>query len=485
MIDSGAKNSAISLDLLSGRSTFIIRPPLSYRNIDGTVVGNVVGETSITVRYKGVLVDLNHVAVVKSMLYPLVFGIEWIVQSGAVVKGVCGRAEVLMPGDPATIEKEIQGAPKEEPVPQNSDRPSATEEEELSTESDQSLSEEGGTDASSEEADHLRILGAIVDEASYNAPSPPADVETHQDRLTKVIRWRRTARALVVQSQRRSKAYSDKYRKPDPVFRPGDLVLIARHRRALGRTKKLNPRFIGPYQIAKRVSATCYMVEDWPCNRRRRRWRRFKARSSQIRRYHPRREVDWLPEDNYSDGDDENGIVVRDLHSPVDCLPEPVPEYGAELAPMVVPVDPLPDADAANRPEAVVLPHSDGAGEDPFHGFEAGPDRVATTRSNRRSRPAQCDDFLYYYSLIKHCVRILQLLPCSAVDACSLVPAVGIVSLGGSGYFRAIDFLPFCIPPLSFPYILVLIPFSLGSIVFLSFLFVRFGLLRRDKVRRP
>ena len=50
--------------------------------IDGSAVSNVVGETLITVRYKGVLIDLHYVAVVQSLIYPLVLGIEWIVQSG-------------------------------------------------------------------------------------------------------------------------------------------------------------------------------------------------------------------------------------------------------------------------------------------------------------------------------------------------------------------------------------------------------------------
>ena len=94
MVDSGAQNSVICQSLLTGRSAFKIRPPPFYRNIDGSIVQNVVGECSLTVRYKGVLVDLNHV--VESSIYPLVLGIVWIVQSGAVVKGNSGRVEVLM-----------------------------------------------------------------------------------------------------------------------------------------------------------------------------------------------------------------------------------------------------------------------------------------------------------------------------------------------------------------------------------------------------
>ncbi|EFX63006.1 hypothetical protein DAPPUDRAFT_119627 [Daphnia pulex] len=97
MVDSGAKNSAVSEEWLVNRSCFEIRPPSNYRSLDGMPINNVVGETALTVRYQGVVVDLPRVAVVKKMLYPLVLGIEWIVQSGAVIKGVEGKAEVIMP----------------------------------------------------------------------------------------------------------------------------------------------------------------------------------------------------------------------------------------------------------------------------------------------------------------------------------------------------------------------------------------------------
>ena len=104
MVDSGAKNSVICQSLLSGRSAFAIRPPLLYQNIDGSLVRNIVGKCSLTVRYKGVLVDLNHVVVVKSDIYPLVLGVEWIVQSGAVIKGICGRVEVPMSNQTCGLE---------------------------------------------------------------------------------------------------------------------------------------------------------------------------------------------------------------------------------------------------------------------------------------------------------------------------------------------------------------------------------------------
>ena len=98
MVDSGAKNSVMSEELLRGRSSFSIRSPSSYRNIDGSAVGNVVGETSITVRYGGVVVDLDRVVVVRTMMFPVVLGVDWIVRSGATIKGLNGKAEVTVPG---------------------------------------------------------------------------------------------------------------------------------------------------------------------------------------------------------------------------------------------------------------------------------------------------------------------------------------------------------------------------------------------------
>jgi hypothetical protein len=56
-----------------------------------------VGETTLTVRYQGILVDLPKVPVEKKMLYPLVLGIEWIVLSGASIKGVHGVVKDIMP----------------------------------------------------------------------------------------------------------------------------------------------------------------------------------------------------------------------------------------------------------------------------------------------------------------------------------------------------------------------------------------------------
>lgn len=133
-------------------------------------------------------------------------------------------------------------------------------------------------------------------EASF--PWPPTEKETADDRKKKVERWRKVARRLIFKRQRKSKATYDLHRRPSPLYEPGDLVLVARKPRSNGRTKKFIVKFIGPFQVLKRVSKTCYKVEDLPAHRRKMIWRRFNVHVSQLRRYFPRREIDWLPEED-------------------------------------------------------------------------------------------------------------------------------------------------------------------------------------------
>ena len=109
------------------------------------------------------------------------------------------------------------------------------------------------------------LLAVLPQENAFPWPTP--DEEPFRERIRKVARWRRTAHALVLKSQALSKRAYDKGRKANPIYHPGELVLVARRRRAGGRTTKLNPRFVGPYHVYKRVSATCYAVEDLPSHR--------------------------------------------------------------------------------------------------------------------------------------------------------------------------------------------------------------------------
>ena len=219
-------------------------------------------------------------------------------------------------------------------------------------------------------------------------PWPPSDEESYEDRRVKIVRWRKTARDLVIKSQRRSKDYCDKYRKADPIFQPGDLVLVARHRRAEGRTKKFNPRFIGPYQIIKKVAATCYMIEDLTSNRRRRLWRRFKVHSSQIRRYHPRREMDWSPENNISDCGDDKFVTTSEETGPLElAFPASLEDVPLRSSSNIVAHAPFCPESFQSPPDVVNVPVPD---------FVDNPARATVTRSNRLSRPRADNSFLYY-----------------------------------------------------------------------------------------
>ena len=91
--------------------------------------------------------------------------------------------------------------------------------------------------------------------------------------------------------------------------------MISRRRIHAGKTKKFVNRSVGPYQIVKRVSKTCYTVEDLPYNRRRQIYRRFNAHSSQLHPFKGRKEIDWIPdqyesEDEIEDEDQDNAEEV-------------------------------------------------------------------------------------------------------------------------------------------------------------------------------
>ena len=192
MVDSGAKNSVISEELLSGRASFPIRPSSPYRNIDGSAVGNVLGEVSIKVWYGGSVVDLNRV---KNLVFPVVLGIEWIVQSGVTIKGVNGRAEVRIPEQDETIDR---GGPKVQlseagraldeeklAVPTSSEFETVPEQDILrkiqeSTTVAEKLAcikeeeeDEVHSNVFPKEAEGQRVMAALIDEASYNVSVRP------------------------------------------------------------------------------------------------------------------------------------------------------------------------------------------------------------------------------------------------------------------------------------------------------------------------
>jgi hypothetical protein len=58
-------------------------------------------------------------------------------------------------------------------------------------------------------------------------------------------------------------------------------------------TKKLLPRYIGPYKIVKQKSSVTYLVEDIPAMRKRKVWRRFLVHVSQMKPFKTPQDDEW------------------------------------------------------------------------------------------------------------------------------------------------------------------------------------------------
>lgn len=221
-------------------------------------------------------------------------------------------------------------------------------------------------------------------------PWPPTEIETNEDRIKKVAHWRRIARQLTIKQQKKSEATYNKYRSPDPIFSPGELVLVARKRRGNGKTKKFLPRFIGPYQIVKRVSRTCYLLEDIPANRRKRIWRSFNAHSCQLRRYSARVETEWTPEAHLEDdlvssnGEESLWESETEPEEPIQCSNDPNSDADSRNN------ETTPQVSRTGHEERNLKP-DEGSMNPEMETLEV------FTRSGRRSRsPA------YLYPIVKH-----------------------------------------------------------------------------------
>ena len=97
MVDSGAKRSAIRADLIANRKSFPIRHTTTcWRTADGGIAQNVLGETALTIRYKGHVVELPRVVVMTNQVTPFILGIEWIDAMKAAVSTKNGKGVVTL-----------------------------------------------------------------------------------------------------------------------------------------------------------------------------------------------------------------------------------------------------------------------------------------------------------------------------------------------------------------------------------------------------
>ena len=101
------------------------------------------------------------------------------------------------------------------------------------------------------------------------------------------------------------------------------------------KTKKFLPKYVGPFQVVKKICPTTYLVEDLPAKRKKKRFRRFNVHVVQIRMFHPREDVEW---DDWPDEPDENAVQQPPVENVIAAPP---------VRPVLQPIDP---------PEAVETP---------------------------------------------------------------------------------------------------------------------------------
>ena len=184
-------------------------------------------------------------------------------------------------------------------------------------------------------------------------PWPPS--ESSQNRLANLATNRQLVKHRILKAHQAHKKFYDRRRSPALVFAPGDLVLVRRKRTRKGIPKKLQPRYLGPYEVRRQLSATTYEVGDLPCHQSRRRFHLFAAHSEQLKRWicprslgdddESEEEKDWeasneeqedpeTTENRGLDGIEEDGGAAENQNDTIDLpliSPEPCdPDQSAE-----------------------------------------------------------------------------------------------------------------------------------------------------------
>ena len=158
-------------------------------------------------------------------------------------------------------------------------------------------------------------------------PWPPERPEPYTVFAQRVADLREAARLRIVEKQRKVKERVDRSRRVTQELRVGELVLVKRNLIKKGKTKKFLPKFVGPYQVVKKVCETTYLVEDLPAMRKKTKFRRFNAHVCQIRRFHARDDVEWEradyseEEEEESSDSEEEGEVINNTREPEENLP--------------------------------------------------------------------------------------------------------------------------------------------------------------------
>ena len=96
---------------------------------------------------------------------------------------------------------------------------------------------------------------------------------------------REEIRIRIIEKQENTKRYVDAHRRLVRDVCPGELVLVRRHLKQKGKTKKFLPKFVGSFQLVHKVCPTSYLVKDLPSKGKKKTYRRFRAHVCQIRKF--------------------------------------------------------------------------------------------------------------------------------------------------------------------------------------------------------
>ena len=113
-------------------------------------------------------------------------------------------------------------------------------------------------------------------------PVPP-EPNAYANRVEELQATRGEVAERIRLAQQRQKLYYDRRRGPTQVFDPGDLVIVRRKAAKRGIPRKLQPRYVGPFEIVRQLSATTYEVRNLPQNWSRGRIHFFPAHTCQLK----------------------------------------------------------------------------------------------------------------------------------------------------------------------------------------------------------
>ncbi|KFD59926.1 hypothetical protein M514_27897 [Trichuris suis] len=124
-------------------------------------------------------------------------------------------------------------------------------------------------------------------------PWPEEAPETYEHFKERVESLRTAARAKCMEAQGKQKRPYDKGRKQRGSFRVGDLVLLRRVLRRVGRSAKFLPRYVGTWDRVQKLSDITYKLSHLESGHRRKRDRIFRFSVAQLKRYRSPMESAW------------------------------------------------------------------------------------------------------------------------------------------------------------------------------------------------